>query len=139
MKMDLEARCFLRRGNSLVPADSHAEELFEGIKEGKQVLVRVTKARNVDQHRKLFAMLRVVIDNSDKYESVDVLLALIKLAVGLYDVVQSYDGSFVKIPKSISFASMNQDAFERFFPRATYIMSKLSGIPESVLLEESNV
>lgn len=139
MKMDLESRAFIKRGKSLVPADIFAEEFFDGLKEGAKYLIRCWKPRNIDQHRKLFAMLRVVVDNSDKFESVDVLLEVIKIAVGYYDVVQGFKGEFLKIPRSIAFASMPQTEFERFFPQATYVMSQLSGIPESVLLEESNV
>lgn len=137
MKPDLECRAFIRRGKSLVPADVHAEDIFESIKDGKQCLVRIWKPRNVDHHRKLFAILNCVCDNSEVYNDVEELLSIVKIAVGYTNAVQGLDGNIYRIPQSISFASMPQDKFERFFKRATYALSKISGIPESVLLEES--
>jgi hypothetical protein len=136
MKPDLESRVFRRKGNALIPADIHAEEMFATIKDGKDVLLRVFKPRNVEHHRKLFAILNCVVENSETYRDVEELLTIVKIATGLTTAVKGMDGQIYRIPKSISFASMPQDTFERFFKRATYALSQLSGIPESVLLEE---
>jgi len=109
------------------------------IKDGKDVLLRVFKPRNIDHHRKLFAILNCVCSNSETYQDVDELLTIVKIATGFTTAVQGLDGKIYRIPKSISFASMPQDVFERFFKRATYALSQLSGIPEDVLLEESSM
>lgn len=138
MKPDLECRVFRRKGNALIPADIHAEELMSSIKDSKDILLRVFKPRNVQHHRKLFAILKCVVDNSEQYNDIDELLVIVKLAVGYATVVQGMDGIMYRVPRSISFSSMPQDEFERFFPRAVYVLSKLSGIDESVLLEEAN-
>jgi hypothetical protein len=138
MKPDLECRVFQRKGKTLVPADIHAEEMFNTIKDGKHVLLRIFKPRNVQHHRKLFAVLNCVVENSEKYNDVNELLVIVKLAVGYATVVQGMDGEMCRIPRSISFSSMAQDEFERFFPRAVYVLSKLSGINEDILLNEAN-
>jgi Protein of unknown function (DUF1367) len=138
MKPDLECRVFYRRSNTLVPADIHAEEMFNTIKDGKEVLLRVFKPRNVQHHRKLFAILNCVVENSEKYNDIEELLVIVKLAVGYATVVQGMDGEMYRVPRSISFSSMPQDEFERFFPRAVYVLSRLSDIPEDVLLNEAN-
>lgn len=136
MKPDLESRVFKKRGNTLVPSDIHADELMQSIKDGKQVLLRVFKPRNIDHHRKLFAILNCVVENSEIYNNVNELLNLLKIATGLTIPVQ-FEGKIYRVVDSISFSSMAQDVFERWFKRATYALSQLSGIPESVLLEES--
>jgi hypothetical protein len=138
MKPDLECRVFTRKGNTLIPADIHAEEMFNTIKNGKDVILRVFKPRNVQHHRKLFAVLNCVVENSEKYNDVEELLIIVKLAVGYATVVQGMDGEMYRVPRSISFSSMPQDEFDRFFPRAVYVLSKLSGITEEVLLKEVN-
>jgi hypothetical protein len=139
MKPDFESRAFIRRGNTLVPADVHAEDLFEGIKDGKKVLIRIWSPRNIDHHRKLFAILNCVCENSEKWNDVEELLQVVKIATGYVTVVQGLDGDIYRIPKSISFASMPQDQFNRFFNRAVYTLSQISGISEDVLLEESKI
>lgn len=138
MKPDLECRVFRRKGNTLIPSDIHAEEMFNTIKDGKDILIRIWKPRNIEQHRKLFAILRTVVNNSETYNNVEELLVVVKLAVGYATVVQDWEGNYVRQAKSISVASMPQDEFARFFPRAVYVLSKLSGIDANVLLEESN-
>lgn len=138
MKPDLECRVFIKKNNSLIPADIHAEDLMNNLKDGKHVLLRVFKPRNVQHHRKLFAVLNCVVENSEKYNDVEELLVIVKLAVGYATVVQGMDGEMYRVPRSISFSSMAQDEFERFFPRAVYVLSRLSGITEDMLLKEAN-
>lgn len=136
MKTDLESRVFRRRGNTLIPADMHADELMKKIGDGKDVLVRLYKPRNIDHHRKLFAILNCVVENSETYNDVEELLDVVKIMTGYNRVVQGLDGQIYRIPKSIAFASMSQEVFDRFFNRATWALSQLSGISEDVLLKE---
>ena len=136
MKPDFQARVFRRKGNSLVPADQYADEMMAGIKEGKDVLIRLWKPRNIKQHKLVFALAQIVYENSELFKSQEHVIRELKHETGLTDVYVGFDGVRRYEVRSISFGSMPQDEFERWLPRALYVLSYFSGIPESVLLEE---
>jgi hypothetical protein len=62
---DLDARSFVKRQGKLVVADMMADELFNGLPEGREVLVSIRRLRNPKHHRLLFARLRKVRNNSE--------------------------------------------------------------------------
>ena len=134
--MDLESRCFVRRGNALLPADIHAEAFLNDVKEGQEILVRAWKPRNAAQHRKMFAILHAACEQSHKWQDVDELSDVLKLACGHSAPRQLPDGTIVRVPKSISYASMPASAFERFYARAMYCLGQMLGYDPDTLLKE---
>lgn len=104
-------------GGKLEPVDEAGQEAMTKIKEGAVVQVEVKKPRNVYFHRKFFAMLNLIFQNQDAYKSVDALLAVCKLGIGHVDVIQTRQGE-VRLPKSISFAAMDNTEFSDFYDRA---------------------
>jgi hypothetical protein len=136
---DLNARLFMRRGNTLVPDDIMADEFLEGLSNGQRVLVRVHKPRNVAHHRKLFAVLRKVAENSDRWADEKVLLDDLKLATGLFETrVSALTGMPYPVPASINFASMDQARFEAWFTKAIGKLAEAIGVSEAELLGESD-
>ena len=122
---DLDARAFVRLGNRLAPSDIMSDEFLASIPQGKEVLVKIRRARNVKHHRKLFALLNKVKDNSDRWPSVEVLLDELKLATGLAEVrVSLLNGKPYAVPASISFASMAQDKFAAWYDQALVIAAR---------------
>lgn len=133
---DLSGRCFVRRGNALIPADEHAEDFLHEIAEGREVIVTVRKARSSQHHRMFFAMLRKVVDNSEQWASEDVLLDDLKLATGHCELRRNaLTGAAIMAPRSINFASMDQTAFRRFFDRCCYVLAQ-AGIDIDQLMTE---
>ncbi|MGV6875882.1 hypothetical protein ACUSIJ_24755 [Pseudochelatococcus sp. B33] len=134
---DLDARCFTKRGNTLVPSDVMADEMMAQIKDGRDVLVTLRRARNPKHHRLLFAALRKVVDNTDRWPSEDVLLDELKLATGLAEVrVNLLTGKPYAVPASISFAAMDQTRFGEWFARATIALAQAIGVEHQELLAE---
>lgn len=83
----------------------------------------LSKMRNYLFHKKFFAMIDIVWENmleeiraAKGINSIDMMLLQVKLAVGHCDYlyVEEYE-SFCLIPKSISFAEMDQNDFEKFY------------------------
>lgn len=129
---DLDGRVFVKKAGKLVPADIHAQEWLDGIKEGREVMLTVRKPRNPKHHRLLWALLKMVVDNTDRWPSPDVLLDDLKLATGHADLrFDILKGRPYMVPKSISFAAMDQDAFRLWFDAAIDILAS------KVLLVES--
>lgn len=131
---DLEGRAFTRRGFTLVPSDRFAVEWLRELKDGREVIVTVRKARNPKHHRKAFALLKIAMDADDRWPSLDALLDDLKEAtrVGHY-AENKITGETRFVPGSISFSAMDQIAFNRWFRRALWVLSQvLSVLPEEL-------
>lgn len=136
---DLSARCFVRKGNALVPADFAADEFLREIGEGREVMISVRKARSPQHHRFFFAMLRKVCENSDQWPSEEALLDDLKIAVGHREThVNSLTGETAVRAKSINFASMEEFAFRRFVKRCCFVLAKAIGVDPQSLMEEAD-
>ncbi|MDB4278766.1 DUF1367 family protein, partial [Deltaproteobacteria bacterium] len=88
--------------NKLEPANPKAEESLKSIHIGGVVKCKLSKPRNVQHHRKFFALLNIVFENQEFYQSENFMLHIIKLGVGHGDWVKTRKHGNVFIPKSIS-------------------------------------
>lgn len=128
----------------LVPMyDSDLEERKK-LKRGDRVLCRITKPRNYEFHKKFFALVRLTYENLPEHlhsmlriRSEEDMLTSIKLELGYADKLW-YSGKQIAVPKSISFAAMDQAEFERFFARAVDLVLTLylRGTDRKELLDE---
>lgn len=107
-------------GGGLRPLPEYNDSL-EQFGDGEIVSCVIKKPRNIHLHRKFFAMIRALweLDNiSNNFSSEDALRAWITIAAGHYDLMQFDGGIEARIPKSISFASMDETEFTDFYNRA---------------------
>jgi hypothetical protein len=114
------------------PADHEAWSKFrrrlETMKPGKWLRIEATSPRNGAHHRKMFALLQLVAENSETYNTVEKALVAVKLVVGHFEpAVHPQTGELIQVPKSISYESMDQDAFEAFYSAA------LDGVLQHIL------
>ena len=101
-----------------------ADELLQGIGDGRGVMVTIRRPRNPKHHRLLFAMIRKVMDNTDRWASEDALLDDLKLATGLFTTrINMLTKIPYAVPLSISFASMSQEKFRVWFDRVIHILA----------------
>ena len=144
MSADLEARAFRKVRNpatgrsGLVPMDEPADEFMASLKDGQQVLVTIRKPRSIQHHRLLFALLRKVTDNSDRWANERVLLDDLKLATGLFETrISALNQMPYPVPASISFAAMGQEEFGRWFEKAIAVLARdvLNCAPEALRAE----
>tara|TARA_R110000822_G_scaffold11505_12_gene42042 strand:+ start:1439 stop:1900 length:462 start_codon:yes stop_codon:yes gene_type:complete len=133
---NLNARCFVRRGKTLVPADIHADDFLSNIKEGKEIMVSVSVPRSPQHHRWFFAMLNRVCESVDGWNDEEELLDAIKIAVGHVESRQTLYGAVYRKPKSIAWDRMGEDKFKRFVQRALYVLNIQFGIDGEALMEE---
>lgn len=133
---DLDAKGFIRRGLSLVPADIHAEDWLNAIPDGKEVLIDWRKPRHPENHRHFFAILRLACDHLENYPDTDSLLDALKIACSHVRPVMKANGDMIFLPRSINFASMGEEEFKRFKNRALYVLSQILGFDATTLLPE---
>lgn len=119
---------------SLRPIDEAGEAVLRRIGQGEIVSIELKRPRNVQHHRKLFAMLSIVLHNQEFYKSIDDILDVCKLRIGHVRTVMTRDGA-VQIPKSISFSAMDQSDFDDFYNRACgWVISEvLPGLQRQLL------
>jgi hypothetical protein len=106
----------------LVPLDDMDWELKKHLKVGTDVRVRISQPRNIKFHHKFFALLQLTLDNLPErlqaernIYSIEALLASLKIDLGYFTTYKIGDGREVVKLRSISFAKMSQQDFERFY------------------------
>lgn len=137
---DLNGRCFVRKRNTLVPADFAAAEMLDGIPEGSEIIVKIRRPRNPACHRWFFALLRIVCENTGYlwYDEEDLLDAL-KRAVGHTEHCLDIDGGSYEKPKSISFSAMTEDQFRVFKDKCLDVLAtKVLGCSPEELMNETD-
>jgi|GEM_PF-1675346 len=105
------------------PADHEAWSKFrrrlETMKPGTWIRMEWARPRHGKHHRKFFALLQLVAENSETYDTVEKALVAIKLVTGYCDpVIHPETGELLPVPRSISYDSMEQDEFDKFYSAA---------------------
>lgn len=126
-----------KRLKMLEPIDDDGRRLLARMAPGRVVSVEIKRPRNVLFHRKFFAMLNLILQNQEHYTSIDDLLDVCKLRVGHVKVIQTKHGD-VRVPKSISFAEMDETAFAEFYERAVdwMVAEVIPGLDKAALEQE---
>ena len=107
----------VKRLSGLQPVDEAGETAMRKMGLGEVLTVEVKRPRNVRFHAKFFAMLQLILANQDHYKSLEDLLDVCKLRTGHCRTIQTKQGE-VRIPRSISFAAMDDTEFAQFYDRA---------------------
>lgn len=122
---------------SLRPMDQQAEDILRKLKPDDMVTVEVRKPRCLGHHRLYWTLMQMVADNMDGHYSAEVVSDVVKVRAGHVTPVRTARGE-VFIPKSISFAAMDQHAFNEFFDRALAVVTTdiLPGVDSETLRQE---
>lgn len=116
----------------IVPSGHHDQTEFDKLRPTNEYKIDARKARNPDHHRKGFALINLIFENQEKYTTIEHLLTELKLRVGWYTEHVRTSGELVMIPKSISFADMDQTQFEEFYNRVTDIAIQEYGLEDAL-------
>ncbi len=116
---------FRRTLEGFSPADNEAGEWHHKTKLGALVELKGNRPRNPQHHRKFFALMNIVVDNSDDFDTVEqfrfVLMATLQRGKWI-EVKNASRAMF--IPDSISFKSMKQEEFDKFYNDASNAILK---------------
>jgi len=110
---------------SLVPQDKEGMELLEKIKLGTVVEVNVVRKRNYQFHKKLFDLLNYAFENwehepvffrgAEVQDNFDTFRENVTIMAGYGFPVVNLKGEVRYKAESISFASMEQDTFDKLY------------------------
>lgn len=121
----------VRKDNALYPEGDESIGVLARIPFGKTLRCDIKQPRNVRHHRLFFALCKRIADGigSDPNNVRDVLT----IAAGHYSLVKTKRHGDLKLPKSISFASMDQTQFTEFFERCVKTIYEEWGIDPSAV------
>ena len=126
----MEAFFIKTTARTLMPASDHDAELLKHIKIGQPTKLTFKRVRNYQFHKKLFALLNLAFsywepDNNQVGEkNFDQFREDIIILCGFYEQWIRLDGSTRVVAKSISFASMSEDEFEKLYAKTIDVIIK---------------
>lgn len=103
------------------PVSAAARDFHAKTKLGQIADMRAKRPRNPQHHRKLFALLSLVVDNTDLFPNTDDALIGLKAITGhgrWAEVRAGERSRDVFYPDSIAFENMAQDEFDAFYDQA---------------------
>lgn len=123
------------------PYNDRAQEMASKCKLGDIIELRPVKVRNGKYHRLFFAILKLISENSNPHISEEQALYFAKVAAGCGAWVDTGRKELFA-PNSISFAAMDQNAFEEFVKKAIppVVTRFMEGTaPEAVIQEAKEI
>lgn len=132
---------WIKRGQGLVVAGPHTEELIAGIPNGSLVYTNAPHCpRNPDFHRLMMAILAKVIEHTwPQYSTINELMDVLKLKSGMVDWIEIKPGMSKVRFKSVSFASMGENEFHAVCDKWLEIIARdlIPGVDPQDLLREA--
>jgi len=107
--------------NHFEPLGAEAFKKSLKLKPDDYIRLETWKERNIQFHRKYFAFLNTIIyflpedEKYDRFRNIDYLREELMIMIGSVDIHITMDGEQILRPKSISFRSMDNEAFEKVY------------------------
>lgn len=111
---------YVKTAAGFIPKSQAAREFHGKTKLGQVVELRSRRPRNPGHHRKLFALLGLLVDNREEFASTDDALLGLKavLGHGTWKKLHPKAEREVFVPDSIAYENMDQAEFEAFYELA---------------------
>jgi hypothetical protein len=110
---------------SLIPVDQIGADQINELRWGSTYKATLTQPRNINFHRKAFALLKVIYDAWDVPDrqhkgqpvkkNMDSLREDLTILAGYYETEFKFDGTLRLKAKSWAFAAMSQEEFEQLY------------------------
>lgn len=92
--------------------------------------------RNIKFHKKFFAMLNLSFQNQEEFKSFEIFRQAVIIGAGFYEQIQRMHGEIMIIPKSISFAKMDEDEFQLLYSSVLDTIIEYFNFPKKEIEEE---
>lgn len=126
-------------GGDLIGWGPNDNAYLHKLGDGECIECDTKKARNPKHHAKFFALLQSAYVNQNKYGSIKALLIELKLRAEWYDEHVTHDGRLVFVPRSISWAQMGQQEFDRFYGDALIALALMFPDNANIVAEADEI
>jgi len=109
--------------NRIKPLYNSDYETLKRVKKNEPLEINAVNKRNYKFHKKVMALFNIGFENQEKYNNFDHYRGIMTMKAGYYESVETDKGT-VYWPKSISYASMEQQTFEDLFNRLLDVIAK---------------
>jgi len=109
-------------GPILLPMESD----LSGIPDG-EIMADLRKNRNVKNHRRFFAFIKLTFDMQDTFDSKEVWRKYITMKAGFFDEVINAEGKVMYWPRSISWDELDEIEFKDLFNQVVNAFLKYYG------------
>ena len=123
----------IKTDNALYPVGEQAQEDFKRLKNGDEFVINVKLNRNPGFHRKAFALLNMIYHSQDKFDNFDLFRGWLTMKSGYVITGQAPNGTPLFLPESLSFESMPQEKFERWYSSVIDVAIAEYGLNKDVL------
>ncbi|SDK45616.1 hypothetical protein [Bradyrhizobium ottawaense] len=123
----------------LVPHADYDIEMFERYPENVPLRIQLAQPRSGPRHRLYRVILRIVVENTNKFSTEDALHKSLLLACNVTEPVLTMEGEFIYYPSSTAFDAMPEDEFKIYFDTAMEIIASviIPGIDLDQLMKEA--
>ena len=122
-----------RSGFAYFPAYTSDSEAMLKYKEGEIIEIEHKKARNYQNHKRMFALLKLGFENQDRYDSPDWFREVILIKAGHFESAQDFEGRWMYRAKSISYAAADEIEFCEVYKKVSQAIIDYCGITEKQL------
>jgi hypothetical protein len=121
----------------LIPVyNSDAESLKDcKLKENEVYEVDIKRKRNIDFHRKMFALYNLCFDNQEVFDNIDDLRRYLTCKAGFYNRIKTPDGEMIA-PKSIQFNKMDNIEFSKLYQATIDAICHFIDVEEADIMNE---
>lgn len=125
-------------GGDLIGWDAKDQDYIARLRPGESLECDTRKARNPAQHKKFFALFDASFHGQSKYTNPKDLMRELKIRAGWYDEYITQGGKVVYVPKSLSWGTMGDDEFKKFYNEAVVALAEMFGV-EDVVIEADDI
>lgn len=111
----MEITLIKQLNGSFKPAYDTDYENAKKIALNEPFVFKYSKPRNYKFHKKFFALINLVYQNQERYNSIDHLRKDLTIASGFYEIRYGLHGEEITEAKSISFANMTEEEFSELY------------------------
>ena len=109
---------------TLKPAYNSDYDKVKKLKVGEEYQCDVRQPRNYKLLKKFFSLVKLVFDNQEVYNNIDILREDLIIEAGYYVEWADFNGEIKRKAKSISFGSMTEDEFQQLYSRVVDVIVK---------------
>jgi hypothetical protein len=118
---------------ALMPVGIHAQEDMQRLKNMDEFVIDVKMHRNPAFHRKSFALLKMIYDSQEGFTNFDLFREWVTMKAGYVITGQAPNGTTLFMAESLSFESMSQDKFEKWYSSVIDVAIAEYGLDENLL------
>lgn len=123
------ARIYLKKIlGGFEPADEPSLELWKKYKRGEVYRADVVKPRSYQHHKLCFALLNLTYANQERWNNFESFRKAIAIAAGHTEELVTVHGEVIRLPKSLSYDSLEEVEFTQVFGAMMTVCAEILGM-----------